>query len=65
LLKAIEGILLLISAAIGSLKREIISSVGSSGIRIFSADTEKLENREKREDLRGQLTKLEEVSGLG
>ena len=41
LLKAIEGILLLISAAIGSPKREIISSVGSLGIRIFSADIEK------------------------
>ena len=65
MLKAIEGILLLISAATGSLKREMISSAGSSGIRIFSADIEKPENRERREDLRGQLTKLKEVLGLG
>jgi hypothetical protein len=65
LLKAIEGILLLISATTGSLKREIISLVESSGTRIFSVDTEKPENKERREDLRGQLTKSEEVLGLG
>ena len=65
MLKAIEGILLLISAATGSLKREIISSAGSSGTRIFSVDIKKQENSERREDLRGQLTKLEEVLGSG